>query len=373
MKKTTPLGLFSPQLQGKIDRIKERRRPVTLGALPFASPLILAPMSAICAAPFRLLMQELGCGGGVSELISCHGINYGAERTRRMLRLHPREERVGIQLFGECADAMARAAQVAQEFGPSFIDINMGCPVRKVVTKGAGSALLKDTSQLGRFFTRIKKALRVPLSIKIRTGWDDCSINAHQVIGIARAEGIEFVAIHGRTRAQAYRGQADWRLIEDLAQESPLPVVGNGDLHSPHQARRRLGDTSCQALMLGRGCLRSPFIFLESFLAEGEASPFGPLDYWEVTRAYAQLLENWDGPAALARGQRHTFVALRKLVAWLVAGFPGAAQFRQALFESAGAGEVLQCAQDYFNRLAEGENTVKELDWQRPFMAGGHG
>ena len=154
-------------------------------------------MSAICNAPYRLLMEDLGAGGTVSELISCHGINYGNERTRHMLKLDPREKNVGIQLFGEDKDAMAKAAKVAEEFNPKFIDINMGCPVRKVVTKGGGSALLRDTKKLGAFFGEIKKAIKIPLTIKIRTGWDQDSINAPEVIHIAKEEGVEFVAIHG--------------------------------------------------------------------------------------------------------------------------------------------------------------------------------
>ncbi len=359
------MQIFSTQLQRKLDALKERRRAISLSSLPFASPLILAPMSSICTAPFRLLMQELGAGGSVSELISCHGINYGGERSLRMLKIDSRERRVGIQLFGEDAAAMARAAQTAQDFGPRFIDINMGCPVRKVVTKGAGSALLKKTSELGRFFARIKKALDIPLSIKIRTGWDEHSINAGEVVRIAHSEGIEFVAIHGRTRAQAYRGQADWNLIEDLAGQSPLPIVGNGDLHSPGFTRKRMLFSSCHALMLGRGCLRFPFIFLESFLEDGEASPFGPLDYWEVVRVYCELLAG--------ESERHLLISARKFIVWLAMGFPRAAFFRQALFQCEGIKDVLRQTRDYFSELASEGGRPKELNLQQSFMAGGHG
>ena len=156
---------FTPELQAKIDNLKAKRTPVKLGGIDFDSPLLLAPMSAICNFPFRLLMEDLGAGGTVSELISCHGINYKNEKTRNMLRIHPREKNVGIQLFGEEEKAMAEAAKVAEEFSPKFIDINMGCPVRKVVSKGGGSALMKDPSKLGSFFSLMKKSIDVPLMI----------------------------------------------------------------------------------------------------------------------------------------------------------------------------------------------------------------
>ena len=164
--------MFSKTLQDKIVRAKARMTPTKLGNVEFASPLLLAPMSAICNAPFRRLMEDLGAGGTVSELISCHGINHGNLRTRNMLKLDPHEKNVGLQLFGEDPKAMALAAKVDNDHNPKFIDINMGCPVKKVVSKGGGSALLKDTSALGNFFATIKKELTIPLTIKIRTGWE---------------------------------------------------------------------------------------------------------------------------------------------------------------------------------------------------------
>ena len=242
---------FSESLQSKIDHLKARRTPVQLGSVKFDSPLLLAPMSAICNAPYRLLMEDLGAGGTVSELISCHGINYGNDRTRHMLKIDPLEKNIGLQLFGEDPVAMGNAAKVAEEFSPKFIDINMGCPVRKVVTKGGGSALLKEPKKLGEMFSQVKKSINVPLTIKIRTGWDSDSINAPEVIRIAKEEGVEFVAIHGRTRVQQYTGQANWELLEHIAEISPLPIIGNGDLHTAEATLERLKNTRCQALMLG--------------------------------------------------------------------------------------------------------------------------
>jgi len=358
---------FSNQLENKLQLLKARRAPIKLGAIYAESALWLAPMSAICDAPFRLLMQELGAGATVSELISCHGINYNNEQTRRMLRILPQETNIGLQLFGEDPLAMATSAKVAQEFNPKWIDINMGCPVRKVVTKGSGSALLKDTSKLGHFFSTIKKALEVPLTIKIRTGWDAQTINALEVIRIAREEGVEFVAIHGRTRTQQYTGFADWDLLENIASDSPLPIIGNGDLHSTPLVQNRMKRTKCQALMLGRGPLRNPFLFLEPYIEENDQFVFTPADYWEVVQRYHHLLENF------VDRERTMIVQLRKLIVWMAAGFPHVAQFRGQLFETQDLQGILKISENYFMGLMDAGFHHKNIDLNSPFMAGGHG
>ncbi|MCP4912087.1 MAG: tRNA dihydrouridine synthase DusB [Oligoflexia bacterium] len=358
---------FSPTLQKKIDLLKAKRSPIKLGAIDFDSPLLLAPMSAICNYPFRLLMEELGAGGTVSELISCHGINYGNKRTREMLYIHPREKNIGIQLFGEDPQAMAESAKVAQEYGPKFIDINMGCPVRKVVSKGGGSALLKDTKKLAPFFALMKKSLEVPLTIKIRTGWDVDSINAPEIIHIAKEEGVEFVAIHGRTRTQQYKGEANWDLLEMIGRTSPLPIIGNGDLHTAYTTQLRMKTTACQALMLGRGCLRNPFIFLESYLEDPKEAYFSPDDYWEIILRYFEYLEDY------ATQERTLLVQMRKLIVWFVAGFPGVAKFRGDLFKAKELEEVMKISEEFFKELTISNQFAKNIDHEKPFMAGGHG
>lgn len=354
---------FSHELQIKIDTLKSRTPKIKLGEIEFSSPLLLAPMSAICTAPFRLLMEGLGAGGTVSELISCHGINHGNQRTLDMLKVDQREEHMGLQLFGEEAKAMAQAAKVAQDFGPKFIDINMGCPVRKVVTKGGGSALLRETAKLGHFFSTIKSNIDLPLTIKIRTGWDDDNLNAEEVIRIAKEEGVEFVAVHGRTRTQQYRGEANWAFLEQLSQKNILPVIGNGDLHTPALVKERLKHTTCQALMLGRGPLRNPFIFLESFLQQGEVSPFTSQDYWEITQTLHDLLTE------TTERERTLLVQMRKHIMWFAAGFPDASQFRAKLFQMQSLEQTMQETEHFFTKL-KGQ---KHLNDYESFMTSGHG
>ncbi len=358
---------FSPALQAKIERFLPLRQPVRLGSVAFKSRLLLAPMAGICNIPFRLLMEDLGAGGTVSELVSCHGINHGNQRTLDMLKIHPREEVVGLQLFGEETEAMARAAEVAESFGPGWLDINMGCPVNKVVQKGGGSALLKETTKLAPLFEGMRARMKKPLSIKIRTGWDQDSRNALEVVRVARESGIEWVAIHGRTRTQQYTGHADWDFIEELAAEAVLPLIGNGDLHHPVLVSERLQATRCEALMLARGALRNPFLFLEALdpaYARQRRSDFLGADYWEVIQRLWHYVEETFGD------ERMLLVQARKLIVWFAAGFPHAAAFRGQVFATQSAADTWKLTEDYFLSLGASQ---KSINYDEAFMSSGHG
>ena len=358
---------FSPELSQKIESFKSHAVPMKLGSIAFDSKLLLAPMAGICNIPFRVLMEELGAGGTVSELISCHGINYGNERTLEMLKIHPRERNVGIQLFGEDADSMARAAEVAESYGPKFLDINMGCPVNKVVSKGGGSAMMKEVQKLAPLFEQMRSRMKVPLSIKIRTGWDANTLNAKEIMNIAHNSGIEWVAIHGRTRTQQYTGLANWDFIEGLNEDKKLPLIGNGDLHHPYGVSDRLQKTGCDALMIARGALRNPFIFLESLdpaYASQKRSVFSGADYWEVI----QRLHHYC--AETFTEERTVLVQLRKLVVWFAAGFPHAAAMRGQIFATQTVDECMKIAEDYFLSLGSSQ---KFINYDEVFMSSGHG
>lgn len=357
---------FSPQLESKINELIQKRNPIKLGSIDFDSKLLLAPMAGICTPSFRLLMEDLGAGGTVSELISCHGINFENKRTMEMLKIDEREKNIGLQLFGEDPDSFAKAAQFAQKFGPKFVDINMGCPVRKVVSKGGGSALMKEIDALGPFFGKVKKALKVPLSIKIRMGWDADGINAEKIEKIARNEGVEWVAIHGRTRAQQYTGSANWDYIEWLCDNTELPIIGNGDLHQPHHVRNKLENSKCAAFMIARGCLRNPFIFLESFSDDKDSknSLFKGSDYWEIIeRLYDYTNQSYEH-------ERTRLVQLRKLIVWFAAGFPNSAKFRGNMFSSKTLEDTMRITQDYYLSLGESN---KKINFDEVFMNSGHG
>lgn len=361
------LAPFSPELTSKIEKFQSFAKPMKLGTVDFSSRLLLAPMAGICNLPYRLLMEDLGAGGTVSELISCHGINYGNQRTLEMLKIDPLEKNVGIQLFGEDAESMAKAAEVAESFGPKFLDINMGCPVAKVVTKGGGSALMKEVKNLAPLFEKMRSKMKIPLSIKIRTGWDANSLNAAEILHIARESGIEWVAIHGRTRTQQYTGLADWDFIENLNDVKQLPLIGNGDLHHPYGVSDRLQKTNCDALMIARGALRNPFIFLESldpFYANQKRSIFSGKDYWEVIlRLHSYITETFPE-------ERTSLVQMRKLIVWFAAGFPHAAAFRSQIFTCQVLEDTMKLTEDYFLSLGEAQ---KFINYDEVFMSSGHG
>ena len=358
---------FSPELSQKIANFRSHAKPMQLGRIGFDSKLILAPMAGICNIPYRVLMEDLGAGGTVSELISCHGINYKNERTLEMLKIHPLERNVGIQLFGEDADAMAKAAEVAESYGPKFLDINMGCPVTKVVSKGGGSAMMKEVQKLAPLFEKMRSNMKIPLSIKIRTGWDANSLNAKEIINIAYNSGIEWVAIHGRTRTQQYTGFANWDFIEALNDDKKLPLIGNGDLHHPYGVSERLKVTNCDALMIARGALRNPFIFLESMdpeYASQKRSVFSGSDYWEVIQRLQHYCEE------TFTEERTILVQLRKLIVWFAAGFPHAAAFRSQAFACQNLEDSMKIAEDYFLSLGSSQ---KFINYDEVFMSSGHG
>lgn len=354
---------FSAKLQGKIDVLKQKRRAANIGNVSFDSPLLLAPMAGICTPNFRLLMEDLGAGGTVSELVSCHGINHGNQRTLDMLKILPQERNVGIQLFGEDAKAMATAAEVAMKSQPKFIDINMGCPVKKVVNKGGGSALLKEVDKLGAFFSEIKKSIPVPLTIKIRMGWDYDDLTADRICHLAYNEGVEWVAIHGRTRGQQYTGNANWEYIEWLKSVAKLPIIGNGDLHTPEALKSRMQLTKCDGLMIARGCLRNPFIFLQAYDEVGEVK-FTGMDYWEVIQ---RLL---DYTTLIYEQERTRLVQMRKLIVWFAAGLKGAAAFRSQCFDAKTLDETMKLSERFFLGL---EDAGKQIDYSEDFMMSGHG
>ena len=358
---------FSPELTEKINLFREKSQKIKLGQISFDSKLILAPMAGICNIPYRLLMEDLGAGGTVSELISCHGINYGNSRTLDMLKIHPLERNVGIQLFGEDPESMAKAAEVAESYGPKFLDINMGCPVAKVVTKGGGSALMKEIEALAPLFEGMRKRMKIPLSIKIRTGWDANTRNAAQILQIAKDSGIEWVAIHGRTRTQQYTGLADWGFIENLNETKKLPLIGNGDLHHPFGVSERLKTTKCDALMIARGALRNPFIFLEGLdpeYASKKKSIFLGKDYLEVVQRLHQYCTETFSE------ERTVLVQLRKLVVWFAAGFPHSASFRSQIFSCQDLNDCMKLSEDYFLSLGTHQ---KSINYDEVFMSSGHG
>lgn len=328
------------------------------------NPFVLAPMAGITDHAFRTFMKKLDASLVVTELVSASGIEYKSERTMKLMSFDETQRPVGIQLFGEEPEVVARAAQVAEAEGCDFVDLNFGCPVPKVVKKGAGSAMLKDPVALQKMLSTVKAAIKVPLTIKIRTGWDANSRNAVEVCNIAYNEGISWVAIHGRTRAQGYTGLADWDFIAEVKTRSKLPIIGNGDILTPRQAVLRLEQSGVDGVMIGRGCLKNPYIFMDALsLWKGESLKKGPRDF-------VSLFNNLKAEVVAHCDEHITGIQLRKFAAWFSTGYPGAAQFRKNLFQSKSNDEVMALANEFFSMISSSD---QEDTSHEEFLMGGHG
>ncbi|MGZ3803254.1 MAG: tRNA dihydrouridine synthase DusB [Pseudobdellovibrionaceae bacterium] len=329
------------------------------------NPFVLAPMAGITDHAFRTFMKKRGASVVVTELVSASGIEYKSERTLKLMSFDNAQRPIGIQLFGEDPEILARGAQVAEAMGCDFVDLNFGCPVPKVVKKGAGSGMLRDLPLMERVLNTVVKSVKIPVTIKIRTGWDAHSLNAHEVCHVAYNEGITWVAIHGRTRAQAYSGRADWDYIAEIKSKARLPILGNGDILTPKQAVARMKESGCDGVLIGRGCLKNPHIFMDALsLWRGEALS------QEFSRDYMGLFMDLS-EAIVAHCDEHIAgIQLRKFAAWFSTGYPGASQFRKNLFQTKSNDELMELAMEFF----KGIGTIEQEDTSHEeFLMGGHG
>ena len=338
---------------------------IKLGPLTVDHPFLLAPMAGITNSPFRRLMREYQSSVVISELVSANGIEYASARTLELLDFVEAERPVGLQIFGEDVENLVKACQVVEKRGADFVDLNLGCPVPKVVKKGAGSAMCRNPPELGKILTAMVKSVKIPVTIKIRTGWDANLKNANEVVKVASDAGVAWVAIHGRTRAQGYSGLADWDFIGDIKAKSPLPIIGNGDIVTAEQALSRYKTYGVDAVMIGRGALRNPFLFEQSFdLWQGR--PMKPVTAERLIELLAKqrlyLSEVFVGRTAMLHA--------RKFLAWYSSGYPGSGEFRKQVFHFTEEEALWTEAFNFF------ETSFKKRDlsfMEEPFLMGGHG
>lgn len=327
------------------------------------NPFVLAPMAGITDHAFRSFMHDMGSSVVVTELISATGLKFASQKTIELMSFDEAQRPVGIQLFGEDPEIMAAGALFAQQKGADFVDLNFGCPVPKVVKKGGGSAILRDPLAVAKMVSTVKQAITIPLTIKIRTGWDAQSRNAEEICQIAYNEGLAWVAIHGRTRSQGYEGQADWDYIAEVKSRVKIPILGNGDILTAQQAVDRLNSTKVDGVMIGRGALKNPYIFREALaLLSGECVTHQRNDL-EVYLKLAEYLRRHCPDRILQ-------IQLRKFAAWFATGYPGAAAFRKAIFQSQSTQETMDIATAYFGSLKGFEQQDTSHD---EFLMGGHG
>lgn len=300
-----------------------------IGDVILKNNVILAPMAGVTDLPFRLLCKEQGAGLLCMEMVSAKAIYYNNKNTETLMQIEPEERPVSLQLFGSDPVIMSEMAKRIEDRPFDILDINMGCPVPKVVNNGEGSALMKNPGLVRKIVTSVSKAIKKPLTVKIRKGFDENNINAVEIAKIIEDSGAAAVAVHGRTRQQYYSGKADWDIIRQVKEAVSIPVIGNGDVDSPQKAKQMLEETGCDGIMVGRAAEGNPWIFREisHYLDTGELLPHPALEeVKEMILRHARLQLEYKGEYT---GMRE----MRKHVAWYTAGFPHSARLRGAVNE----------------------------------------
>lgn len=312
-----------------------------IGNIEINSNAFLSPMAGVTDLPFRLICKEKGCGMLYTEMINAKALCYDDENTKKMLKIKLEEHPVAVQIFGSDPEFMGKAASIMNEYNNEILDINMGCPAPKVIKNGDGSALMKNPKLAEQVLSAVVKNSIKPVTLKIRKGWDDQSVNAVEIAKIAEACGISAIAIHGRTREQFYSGTADWDIIRQIKETINIPVIGNGDVFEVQDAKRLLETTNCDAILIGRGSQGNPWIFkrVDHYIRTGEILPEPTLEE-KVNTAKKHM--------SLAIEEHGEYIAVREMrkhLGWYLKGLKGSAKVR-----------------DEINKIENYEGVIKRLD-----------
>ena len=301
----------------------------------------LAPMAGATNAPFRLVARECGSGLTTTEEMDSASVLYQTPHCMTASAYYPAERPLAMQLLGKNPEALAEAAARCEAMGADVVDLNMGCPVPRITGKGKGAALMRDIPGTARILRAMRAAIRVPLTVKIRGGWDDTHLNAVEVARMAEAEGVDAITVHPRTRSQMFTGKAPWTIIAEVVDAVRIPVTGNGDVHSVSDARRMVAETRCQSVMIGRGALGSPWVFDEAWES---MSPAAQRAYRArvIARHVTLIKEHFQ--------ERFALIQLKKHLSWYTEGLGHARECRAAIFQTQTADEVWDIFQRYWER-----------------------
>ena len=316
-----------------------------IGDVEIKGKLCLGPMAGVTDLPFRLLCKEKGVDLVCTEMVSAKGIKYNNKNTKELLELDNRERPVAIQIFGSDPDIMADMSKKIEDMDFDILDINMGCPVPKVVNNGEGSALMNNPALVGQIVSKVSKAIKKPVTVKIRKGFTKDSINAVEIAKIAEESGAAAVAAHGRTREQYYSGKADWDIIARVKEAVSIPVIGNGDIFTPEDAYRMIKETACDAIMIARGARGNPWIFeqIKEYLETGVIKAKPDFD---------QLVDMIIRHARMSIELKGEYIGMREMrkhVAWYTSGYPGSAKLRNRVNEMESISDLESLLDQYKN------------------------
>ncbi len=355
MRKSWDNSVGNGSLTGTLARQAAPLKPVptsvSIGGIEIAPATVLAPMAGVTDTVFRRFIRNLGgCGLIMTEFTSADGVlRKKDQKAKRYLHFYEDEHPISAQLFGSDPQVMAEAARMVEGLGFDLVDLNLGCPAKKVVKCNGGSGLLRDLPAIGRIFEAVRAAVKVPFTVKFRAGWSDDEIVCVELARMAEACGLAAVALHARTREQGYSGQARWEWIAAIKDAVKIPVIGNGDIRTPEDACAMVAQTGCDAVMIGRTAPSNPWIFrqIQQYCAGMEASAFpkpydepSEADRYQMIRTYFQMLIEEELPDAVGK--------MKQFASWFTHGVPGGAGLRKAIYESKSAVEILGRVEAFF-------------------------